>query len=256
MSDYQAMEAPKATKAMQDPFYVVKEKVQTLKSNLTMDFNNWKTLLETTNTSTNKEFADLTKTIKDRQKKIKVFVDDLQKTIDIVEKKREKFKNIDDDELGARKKFVEDVGGFVNSIFDTMNGPKTTKKMEKDIRDAMSLKSQPRVDDESVSKESAYVADRRSEQQQLEGKQDLVLEDMSEALSRLQNINVAIKDELHEQKAALEEIDADMDEAQGTMSIVMKKLDKLLGKSDTGRLCCIVILFGIVIALFFALIYG
>jgi len=47
-----------------------------------------------------------------------------------------------------------------------------------------------------------------------------------------------------------------VDEAQQKMNINLLRLDRLLGKSDVGKYCCIFILFATVLALFFAVVYS
>lgn len=53
----------------------------------------------------------------------------------------------------------------------------------------------------------------------------------------------------------LQEFDDEMDETQGNMLMVQRKLEKLLSTSDKGRLCCLFLLMVVAIGLLFLIIY-
>jgi len=92
-----------------------------------------------------------------------------------------------------------------------------------------------------------YIDERRNQTQALVGKQDEVLDDMSNALGRLGDVATVINTELKDQNEVLKEMDGEMDESISSMGMVMGKVNRLLNKSDKGRLCCIIFL--IVIAM-------
>jgi hypothetical protein len=71
-------------------------KVQDLIGTLSVEFDRWKEWLETSNTASNKEFAPLTQSLKVQLKKVKIDVNDLSQTIQIVSANRNRFKDIDD----------------------------------------------------------------------------------------------------------------------------------------------------------------
>ena len=91
---------------------------------LTIEFDRWKDLLDSTNTSNNPEFAKCSGNVKVPQlpevqsrwrsrflvqatlKKLKVDLNDLSQTIAIVEKNRSRFKDIDDQGLSDQCLFV------------------------------------------------------------------------------------------------------------------------------------------------------
>jgi len=100
------------------------------------------------------------------------------------------------------------------------------------------------------------VLARKQQQKAIEAEQDEVLDDMAGALERLKGTTVEIEGTLVKQKDLIEDLDSGMNSAQSNMEVVTKKLSKLLGTSDRGRLCCIVMLFVTGIALLFAIIYA
>jgi len=100
------------------------------------------------------------------------------------------------------------------------------------------------------------VSARKQQQKEIEKEQDDVLDDMATALDRLKGTTSEIDSQLVKHKDMLEDLDGSMGNAQSNMEVVTKKLTKLLGTSDRGRLCCIAMLFVTGIALLFAIIYA
>eukprot|EP00466_Bigelowiella_natans_P007140 jgi/Bigna1/91688/estExt_fgenesh1_pg.C_1130034 len=68
---------------------------------------------------------------------------------------------------------------------------------------------------------------------------DAMLDDMESAVDRLGFIASTIRSEVIEHNDMLDTLDQDIDEADERMGSTMKKITKLLGTSDKGRLCCI-----------------
>jgi len=104
--------------------------------------------------------------------------------------------------------------------------------------------------------ERSYIDNRAHQQQQIVNEQDAVLEDMGTIMNRLKAMGDTMDTELDTQNAALGDFNDEITETQGTMDQVIGKIEKLLATSDHGKLCCMFILFVIVVILFFILIYG
>lgn len=251
MADYQAMKPETTT----DPFFVVKDRVQTIQTALSFDFERWQALLNGSNTAQSTEFQDLLKKIRVNLQQMGVYVKDLQQTIIIVEKQRAKFPQITDMELASRKKFIQEMRTMSNNIDDALTNTRTQQKMARDSRLAVGM-SRPTQPDSTPDQESDYVADAKMAQTEIDNKQDEILGDMESILGRLSGISGGITDELKVHKVMLEEADDKASDVKDLLNVAMKKMDKLLGQSNNGRLCLIMLLFLICIALFFALIYG
>jgi len=88
----------------------------------------------------------------------------------------------------------------------------------------------------------------------VEEKQDIVLDDINEALVRLGYVADGISRELKQHEVILDDITQEVTTATTSMQKALKQMDKLLGRSDKGRICCIIILLIIAIALFAVLI--
>lgn len=239
-----------------DPFYVVRDKVQLLVATLRKDFEKWKDVLENTNTAENADFLTLSQSIKDGLSTVKVDLLDLQQTVTIVESKRSRFKDIDDEELESRQRFCNEIAALLQGVGDELGSPRVAKKVEKDQRAKNNTrKAGARLDRVNRSEGQGYVEGQRQQQQQMEQKQDVVLDDMSAALGRLGDVSSTINTELATQADMLDDFHSEMDEAEANMSVVMKKMTKLLGTSDKGRLCCIFGLFGLAVFLLMLIIY-
>jgi len=259
MAQYKQMDDGQTSLPARDPFYVVKEKVQELTTTLSTDFDRWKELLETTNTASHKDFAPLTQSVKVTLKKLNIDLNDLAQTIEIVSANRQRFKDIDDKELDSRKRFVNDTKSTVQEYEDTLGSVRTKSKLERDSREQLYAKENSQrksaKEREREREGNDFVDAKAQSQQQVERQQDEVLDDMTHALDRLGAMAGTIKTTLGEQNEMLKEFDNEMDRTQGAMGKVMRKIDKLLGQSDSGRLCCIFFLFVIVCVLIIAIIY-
>jgi len=243
--------------AAQDPFYAVKDKVVNVTRSLRIDYDGWKDLLFSVDTSTNIDFRKKHNAVRNAAKQLKSDLNDLKATIAIVEANRAKFSDIDDDELVRRKNFVADTKNTLEDILATLNSEKTKKKLADDKAKVaappprMTLEQKQREDDER-----SYIDNRAHQQQQIVNEQDAVLEDMGTIMNRLKAMGDTMDTELDTQNAALGDFNDEITETQGTMDQVIGKIEKLLATSDHGKLCCMFILFVIVVILFFILIYG
>ena len=130
MTDYRPMANNTPVARLRDPFYVVREKVQLAHSSIEADFERWRDLLESGAVDTEK-FSALGKSLKVALPALRIDLADLQRTNDIVEKNRARFKDIDDEELASRSKFCSEMDTNLKAIEDHLNSPKVTRKMEK-----------------------------------------------------------------------------------------------------------------------------
>lgn len=242
-------ERPLTLSAKQDPFYVVKGKVEKLVLTLKADFGKWRDLLENSDTNDG-GFEELTMQLKMNVKTARVDLNDLQQTVNIVEKFRARFQDITDDELNKRRRFINNLSADVQEVENALESDRTLAKQKQDKdRSALFGKSLGQSPREQKNNKVLVVQDN------LEAQQDVVLDDMSAALSRLENQGTSINTELRTHADLLQEMDDDMDIAMGSMNTVTGKMVKLLGTKDRGKLCCIVWLFLLCVMLFFLILY-
>lgn len=219
-----------------------------------MDFDNWKDALENSNTAENREFGKLTHSIKVSLKKLKVDLKDLSQTINIVEGNRLRFSDISDDELLKRRTFVNNTKAMAQEVTDTLRSDRTKRKIESDRNLQNSTTLSP-MDRERRRQEDEFVGSRVQSAQLLQNRQDVVLDDMSAALARLGDVADTMNVELESQQDLLDEFDNELDETEDNFNMVMAKIEKLLGTSDRGKLCCIFWLFLTMCILFLAVVY-
>jgi len=253
---FQAMQnQPQPTFPNRDPFYVVKERVQELTQRLHLEMGRWDSLFNSN--TTNPEFAQTTKNIRQLLKQINAYVADLQRTIDIVEKNRSRFASISDQELESRKAFVATVKKDTAKVDQTLSSPATQAKIESDQRGALmeDRKRSTGLEREFRNEATSFIDSKMQAQRDMELKQDDILEDMSSILGRLEGVAGEMKQELVEQAEVLDEIHTEVDTAQGSMGVALNKLEKLLSASDKGRWCCIGLLTLSALILFIAIIY-
>lgn len=227
-----------------DPFYVVKDKVQILKQQLVEEMEQWQNLV--TSRTVTEELKQSHNTLKGIFRDIKTNLKDLADTIEIVAKHRSRFPDINDVELARRKNFVDEARAEVSDAEQRLKN-EWRKRQEQ-----MNVSAAP---EERTRQGDQYVRDQSQQQDQLEKKQDVLLDDMSSVLERLGALGGTINIELKEQEVILDEMDREMDDTDARMNIVMKKIQKLLATSGHGKLICIVVLFLILVVLFFAVVY-
>lgn len=79
---------------------------------------------------------------------------------------------------------------------------------------------------------------------------------MSAAIDRLKVVSMKINTDIKEEGDMLHTMGDTMDTTQSMMNNSLRKMDVLLSKSKAGRLCCMFLLFVIVIVLLFVIIYA
>lgn len=249
-----------------DPFYAVKDKVQASLSGLRDQLSQADGLV--TSGGQSSEVEPVLSEARQSMSQIHVNVKDLSQTITIVEENRTRFPSIDNRELDSRRAFVTDAKTTLSQCDEQIKriasraqaASNQRKKLLQPTGDRESALSNSRFQSsanaEATRANDDFVAGSRMQQQTIEKEQDLVMDDMSHALDRLKGISETIGDELKQSEYHLGALEEDIDAANGTMEVVLKKMDKLLRSSDKGRLCCIVILFVVAIALFMGIVYG
>eukprot|EP00456_Euglypha_rotunda_P015319 TRINITY_DN14912_c0_g1_i6.p1 TRINITY_DN14912_c0_g1~~TRINITY_DN14912_c0_g1_i6.p1 ORF type:complete len:296 (-),score=43.39 TRINITY_DN14912_c0_g1_i6:11-790(-) len=214
-----------------EPYYIIKEDAQATAERLQQNFHSWKETLDSGSTS--EEFDKLTKDVKKDIATIKANLRDMSKIIKHVESNRQRFLHITDTELASRSQFVNEMSSIVRDMEATLNSAVTKRKVDQDKR-ALLLHDEDRSQrtKEHRSDMDSYVGDQRQHQLMIEAKQDIVLDDINDALTRLGFVADGISKELKQQESLINEITDEVDTASTSMQKALKQMDKLLGKSD------------------------
>jgi hypothetical protein len=185
----------------------------------------------------------------------------LSQTVKIVEGNRARFSNIDDEELDSRREFAAETQALLTGYEKTLNSPETKEKRSSDKSKVEALRKMAAEAEERDAfaespRDTDPMARRKQKQQYYEEKQDLVLDDMSTALSRLGLAADHMKEELADHKRLISEMDEQVNIGKDRMGDAMDKLNKLLGTSGSGKLCTIFIMILMVIILLALAILG
>ncbi|GAB5358825.1 hypothetical protein AAMO2058_000492000 [Amorphochlora amoebiformis] len=233
-----------------DPFHIMKEKIQTAVRQLEADMATWRELLRKTNTYSNPAFQRKHNSVAKDITKLKQHIKMLHKTIKVVEKQRSKFSEIDDNELQNRKDFLSETKAVVDGYKKLINDPTTKRKRAEHKQKVEDMRAAAPVNDFSTLGDHK-VAARQEEQEQLEAKADIVLDDMQKILERLGGQADTLDIELAEQKDLISEMGNEVEIGQSGMKDAIKKMKKLLGTSSNSKLCCLFIMFLMVLILLF-----
>jgi len=200
-------------------------------------------MLENTNTSSNQRFRQVDQGIRTSIKSVGELIRNLNKTVTKVEKHREKFAHISDQELADRKEFIRDSKQRLRSLKELLNGPSTTSKLDMDRSQAHENDSEP-YEAQLLQQEKAKLVD----------DQDVVLEDMLESISRLGVMGETIMIEIDGQADMLEELDEDIDHAQTRMDAALEKMQRILKTKSRWKLWTILFLSLLFLILFWVVV--
>jgi hypothetical protein len=200
-----------------------------------------------------------------------VDLQDLKNVISVVERKRQSFLDISDEEMSNRRNFVNEKSQFLREIESQMTSERSKKKIQSDANAAKNKQNGSGRKDstgstegkkknlfESMGAEAAAaetLAGKKLRETQIIEEQDEVLRDMSAAVDRLGSVAGEININLKQKEKAMEEMDMEMDIATNMFDTVLGKLDTLLASSNNGRICCIIGLAGVAFLLLFLIIY-
>jgi syntaxin 6 len=187
---------------------------------------------------------------------------DVQATIQLVEKNRDNFQQIDNKELYERKALVSTSVERVNMAKQEMNSGSVKEKLGADFK-AKSLRrgyngnttnggsSQNGFNDQA----NEFIANAQSRASLMLMQQDEALEDLDMAVVRVGHMAENIHEEIGQQNKMLDEMDADLADAEEQLGVVMGKLAKLLKTKNKCHLGTILCLLGVVIVLFLLVLY-
>uniref|UniRef100_A0A7S3ZBL5 Syntaxin 6/10/61 N-terminal domain-containing protein n=2 Tax=Lotharella globosa TaxID=91324 RepID=A0A7S3ZBL5_9EUKA len=243
-----------------DPFHIVKERIQVSVRQLEADMATWRELLKRTNTNINAAFQRLTRSAKSQLKHLKANTRKLNATITAVESQRSRFPGIDDIELADRKQFVTQTRAVIDGYQKLLVDPATKAKKAEDRRKVAQLRGATMDTFASTDFTSGEfertLAEQQQQQEEMEEKQDMVLDDMSTALQRLALTAEGIDCELAEHKELIQDLDAQVDRARGRMDVVVKGLEMLLGVKGGNKIICLALMFLMVFILLGIAIFG
>jgi len=240
--------------SMADPYYDAQQEVQEAVRKVQGMHEEWKRLLNSTNTAQSSKFQDLHAEIAGELRALDNDLGDITATIDMIESNRAKFQQ-SDAEIAKRKDFVKSSRAVVKEVQDSVTSRQAQQKMDNDKRQVAASKRQSQESENRAARENDAFLDRqRQEQAQIMASQDEALQAISDSAQRLGNVARTINVELQEQQVMLNQLDEDIDRETEKLNFVMKRIGRLLKTSDSKQLCVIIALFVLFLVLLFLII--
>ncbi|CAG9855796.1 unnamed protein product [Phyllotreta striolata] len=252
---------------LEDPFFVVKDEVFKALNKTRGLYLRWKELHEDTVCLTKDEIEWTNTELKNSLRSIEWDLEDLEDTIDIVEKNPTKFK-IDNKELTYRKHFIEATKHEVKSMKEKINmnrGRDKDRTARQPLLDSSPVRvtnshsstKYSKLQNDLDSPQRQFLNDTVSQQQYLTRQQDDHLEAIADSLGSLKTVSRHIGVELDEQAGMLDEFGTELENTDSKLDTTMKKVARVLRLSNDSRqwtvILVLVIVLVIVIFLFFIL---
>jgi syntaxin 6 len=200
---------------------------------------------------------DSKKQLKRHIKNAESVLGDVQATVQLVEKDRDKFSRIDSTELYERKAFVSTSRDRLNMAKQELNSEPVKEKIIADER-AKALRRAAGMlgaETEEQRQNTDFIVDSQARASLLMRQQDETLDDLDVAVTRVGHMAENIHEEIGAQNKMLDEMDADLANAEEQLGMVMGKLAKLLKTKDKCQLGTILCLAATVIVLFLLVLY-
>lgn len=243
-----------------DPYYVFKDDLLRKLGAIDDCLASYKRVVMSTDTAVNTyEVKEMKKQLKRHIKHAESTLKDLETTIRLVERQRQKFSNINDAELYERQSFVSSSQTRISSAKQSMNSEEFKDKIADDERRLAVRRAgggQNNSNQTEREKENtAFLVDQSTQSQLMLRQQDETLDDLDDAVVRVSNMADGIHEELQNQNKMLDDLDDDLHNLEEQLGFVMGKLGKFLKTKNKCQLGTILLLCLIVIVLFFLVIY-
>ena len=177
-------------------------------------------------------------------------VGDLNLSVRAVGRARAQFPHIDDTEFGARQAFTERHQRRLREVQEAVKSQRVKDKLAADKRKVLVGRGgevgggvgPAEGGSSGGSSNSDFLQRNRTQQKEIRGEQDEILDDMSAGVERLDVMSKAMLDELDEEKRLLAQYTLEMEEAQARMNVVLRGMSKLLKTKNTCFLWLILFL--------------
>ncbi|XP_066256032.1 syntaxin-6 [Euwallacea similis] len=250
---------------LEDPFFVVKDEVfKALKKTRGL-YRRWSDFQSEPELITKDEIEWTNTELKNSLRSIEWDLEDLEDTIDIVEKNPSKFK-IDNKELTKRKYFIVSTKNEIQSMKDKINMNRGKDK-DRFAKQPLLENNSPvkvtnmhhgtkysKLENEVESPQHQFL--QRQQMYELQN-QDEQLEAIAGSLGNLKTVSRHIGIELDEQQGMLDEFGTELEHTESRLDTTMKKMAKVLKLSNERSQWTVIIILAvvliIVILLFFIL---
>eukprot|EP00092_Neocalanus_flemingeri_P011382 GFUD01012265.1.p1 GENE.GFUD01012265.1~~GFUD01012265.1.p1 ORF type:complete len:249 (+),score=81.18 GFUD01012265.1:73-819(+) len=225
--------------SLEDPFFVVKDEVMKALTKTRGLYERWKNGEEGKEFRTVEEQEWSATELKNSLRSIEWDLEDLEDTVQIVEKNPTKFR-IDGAELAVRKGFIDSTREEVKIMKENISNP--VAKSER-LSNQPSSPGQHATSTSNKYSRLSSVADSPhrefivglEQQQETIRHQDETMDMMSDSMGNIRSMSENISNELDEQAVMLDEFGTEIEHADSRLDATMKKMAKVLHLSDDRR---------------------
>jgi len=226
--------------SLEDPFFVVKEEVLKALTKTRGLYERWRVGEDGSELRTPEDQEWTATELKNSLRSIEWDVEDLEDTIQIVEKNPTKFR-IDGAELAIRKGFIASTKEEVRIMKERL-----TNQSRGNLERVANQPSSPtqhtssgpnkysRLPSTADSPHREYIVQLEQQQEMLR-RQDETMDLMSDGMGNIRNMSEHISNELDEQAVMLDEFGTEIEHADSRLDATMKKMAKVLHLSDDRR---------------------
>jgi len=225
--------------SLEDPFFVVKEEVLKALTKTRGLYDTWRQGEDGAEFRTPEEQEWTATELKNSIRSIEWDVEDLEDTIQIVEKNPTKFR-IDGAELAVRKGFIESTKEEVRRMKESLtnqnrgNHDRLANQTNSPTQHSSGPNKYSRLSSTADSPHREYIVQLEQQQEMLR-RQDETMDLMSDSVGNIRNMSEHIANELDEQAVMLDEFGAEIEHADTRLDATMKKMAKVLHLSDDRR---------------------
>ncbi|TFJ88196.1 hypothetical protein NSK_000548 [Nannochloropsis salina CCMP1776] len=242
----------------QDPFFAAREELRSRVDYIQTQHENFLRLLQTTNTAPDLSCRDLRDSLCRDIEAAENQCRELEKVVAVVEKNRQRFRHIDNHEIGQRRAFVTKMKQSLVKIWNNLESDYVKNKMSGDRRDpsrSFDGGAEGHRTGRSGKRANDFIEEQRSRQHLMLCEQDEGLEELGTAVDRVGRMADAMNQELNAQNRMLGDLEVEVENTNEQMSFVMGKLSKLLKTKDKYQLWLIIVLTVVLIVLILLTIY-
>lgn len=228
--------------SLEDPFFVVKDEVVRALTKTRVLHEKWKGGQDGRDFRTSEEHEWSSTELKNSLRSIEWDLEDLEDTVQIVEKNPTKFR-IGGAELAVRRGFIETTREEVQQMKSGMNEPPVLGRTER-LQPSSPLPSSSssgannkyrRLPNEADSPHREGFIVNMEQQQETMRRQDEAMDVMADSMGNIRDMSHHIANELDEQAVMLDEFGTEIDHADSRLDVTMKKMAKVLHLSDDRR---------------------
>ncbi|KAM9976594.1 hypothetical protein ACTFIR_010436 [Dictyostelium discoideum] len=223
-----------------DPFNLIEKSVNESIININKNYNKWYSLLNETNTFSNKEFKFYTKEINRMINDIEIDLNDISNSIKIIEynNKNEKFKNIPKQEIQRRSEFLKESKNEINNIKIKLSNEEVIKKINNDKLKNQEFNNNNNynytksnnytnyIKHQNQIKDTEFLNEQIEYKKSLMDKQDKELDYLLGDVKTIHEISLEIQKELEIQNKILGNLNDRADQSLFSLNSVMRQLDR------------------------------